>query len=594
MNFASAAVALALVSALTAPLGAQAAPEVFAPGIISGAANDLSPAFTPDGKTVVFTRANSEQSTLMISHLAGGTWSKPEIASFSGEWRDLEPAMAVDGSYLIFASNRPASGNGAPLDGHYNNDVQSGKGGNLWRVDRTASGWGEPHRLSDVVNANSSIFSPSVVADGSLYFMQPSGAKGRFHIFRAQLSHGAYATPVPVPVSAADSVGDFDPAVAPDESFMVFSSGRMPANGTSLFIAMQKDHAWGSPTYMGAEASPPNTGNIEARLGPDHHTLYFSSTRVVPTTPLDRAASERGLELMAKWNNGLANIWRVSLEQWLNSTTSSRSQATDRIFAPDVVSTGREFGATFTPDGQTVFFTRSDTATHRAHIMASRFSGGSWQPATSVSFSSADFSDLDPSVSPDGKRLYFVSTRPHPGAVAGKKDMDIWYADANGSGWGTPMWIAELSSEAKEGSPTVDRAGTICFFSDRGAASDNNSIYCAARTTSGYASPVRLDANVNAGPSDTSPFLAPDGRTLLFYSTRAGGAGQADLYASFKTGSDWGSAVSLGPQVNTAGYEYNPVVSRDGSLLIFGRDRQLHSISLSALGIPGLTPERFR
>jgi Tol biopolymer transport system component len=322
MTVASTSILIAFVSAFSIPLHAQAAPEIFSPGVISGTANDLSPAFTPDGQTVVFTRANSEQSTIMISHLTGGAWSKPEIASFSGEWRDLEPAMAVDGSYLIFASNRPASGNGEPLDGHYNNDVQTGRGGNLWRVDRTSSGWGAPHRLSDTINANSSIFSPSVVADGSLYFMKPSGAKGRFHIFRAQLSHGEYATPVPVPVSAADSVGDFDPAVAPDESFMVFSSGRMPKNGTSLFIAMQKDHAWGAPTYMGTEVSPPNTGNIEARLGADHHNLYFSSTRVVPTAPHDRAASEKGLELMAKWNNGLANIWRVSLDQWIGATAS--------------------------------------------------------------------------------------------------------------------------------------------------------------------------------------------------------------------------------------------------------------------------------
>ena len=105
---------------------------------------------------------------------------------------------------------------------------------------------------------------------------------------------------------------------------------------------------------------------------------------------------------------------------------------------------------------------------------------------------------------------------------------------------------------------------------------------------------MRLNANVNAGPSDTSPFLSPDGRTLLFYSTRAGGAGQADLYASFKDGNDWGQAVNLGPRVNTGGYEYNPVVSRDGSMLIFGRDRQLLYIALSALGLSELTPARFR
>lgn len=34
--------------------------------------------------------------------------------------------------------------------------------------------------------------------------------------------------------------------------------------------------------------------------------------------------------------------------------------------------------------------------------------------------------------------------------------------------------------------------------------------------------------------------------------------------------------------------------SRDGSVLIFGRDRRLLYISVAALGVPGLTPDRFR
>ena len=55
----------------------QAVPEVFAPGVISGPANDLSPAFTPDDRTVFFTRANAEQSPILLSHHSAGMWSTP-------------------------------------------------------------------------------------------------------------------------------------------------------------------------------------------------------------------------------------------------------------------------------------------------------------------------------------------------------------------------------------------------------------------------------------------------------------------------------------------------------------------------------------
>ncbi|MGH7690036.1 MAG: TolB family protein, partial [Gemmatimonadaceae bacterium] len=187
------AMAVAFCALCSTSLAAQQPePTVFAPGVISGSANDLSPAFTPDGRTVFFTRANSSQSVVLVSHLLSrGTWSKPEIAPFSGTWRDLEPAMAPDGSYLIFASNRPATAGGKALDAYYNGAAQPGIGGNLWRVDRTANGWGQPRRLPDIVNSSGAIFSPSIAADGNLYFMKPSGAQTQFHIFRAQVSRGA-------------------------------------------------------------------------------------------------------------------------------------------------------------------------------------------------------------------------------------------------------------------------------------------------------------------------------------------------------------------------------------------------------------------
>lgn len=304
-----------------APVAADSGPVpvVFAPGIISGPANDLSPAFTPDGNTVFFTRANGSQSTIVVSRRSHGQWSKPTIASFSGEWRDLEAAMAPDGSYLVFISNRPAAPGGKPLDGFYNGQAQVAAGGNVWRVDRTATGWGAPQRLPDAVNSNTSIYSPSVVADGSIYFMQPTGSGTRFHLFRAQHTGGTYAQPIAVPIATDTTSGDFDPAVARDESFMVFSSSRLHDKGTSLFIVFRENGAWGAPTYMGDVVSEPGGNNIEARLSPDNQTLYFSSRRVTHVSmPLDRAAAARGLAQMEVWDNGLQNVWSVPLDRWVS------------------------------------------------------------------------------------------------------------------------------------------------------------------------------------------------------------------------------------------------------------------------------------
>src|SRR5579872_3012215 len=167
-------------------------PQVFAPGIISGPSNEASPVFTPDGGTVYFTRSNSSDNVILMSQRRGDTWSAPEIASFSGRWRDLEAAMSPDGSYLIFASSRPLPDTGKQPDGFWGGTVHVGRGGNLWRVDRTPTGWSEPRHLPNAVNRNGSTFGPSVTADGDLYFTDVFGDSMRAHLFHASYKDGSY------------------------------------------------------------------------------------------------------------------------------------------------------------------------------------------------------------------------------------------------------------------------------------------------------------------------------------------------------------------------------------------------------------------
>ena len=108
-------VLLAFGSTALAAMTSSEAPTIFAPGAIAGTADDGAAAFTPDGATVYFMRG-TDSFTLMESHRDRGHWSTPKAASFSGHWRDLDPAMAPDGSFLLFVSNRPALPGGKPID----------------------------------------------------------------------------------------------------------------------------------------------------------------------------------------------------------------------------------------------------------------------------------------------------------------------------------------------------------------------------------------------------------------------------------------------------------------------------------------------
>jgi Tol biopolymer transport system component len=311
----TAALAVALFASQR-PAVAQTTPQIFAPGIISGPAHDASAAFTPDGKTVFFSRSNTSSSTVLVSQGLGDSWSQPQIASFSGEWEDMEPTMSPDGSYLLFISNRPLHKGDKAADGFFNGKSWPGRGSAIWRVDRTATGWGEPYPLPAKINSGPTVFAPSVAGNGSVYFMKPDGQKNKFRLFRAHWNGHGFDAPEPLPFSTGEET-DVDPAVAPDESFIVFGSGRAPAKSLDLFICFQDDGSWGTPIHLGDVVNSPGS-DAEARLSPDHRTLYFASDRVAPTKfPESLEARKHDLEEMAEWNNSLYNIWFVSLDPWL-------------------------------------------------------------------------------------------------------------------------------------------------------------------------------------------------------------------------------------------------------------------------------------
>ena len=291
------------------PVAAQLpTPEVWEPGLISQAFHDAAPAFTPDGATVYFGRSGGAEPpipTIFVSHRRGGTWSVPTAAPFSDGEHDLEPAIAPDGSHMIFVSSRPAHPGGAPLEGAWAGKSYPGGGGALWRMERRGNGWGAPWRLPDPINSGSSTFAPAIARDGSLYFMRPDPATQRFRLYRASFVHGAYAQPQPLPFSTGEYT-DVDPAIAPDESFLVFGSSASRvglARDMDLFIVFKaKDGRWGAPVHLGPRVNAPGS-DAEARLSPDQKRLFFSSERIAPNVAKQAMS----------WNNGRYNIWSIPL-----------------------------------------------------------------------------------------------------------------------------------------------------------------------------------------------------------------------------------------------------------------------------------------
>ena len=90
-------------------------------------------------------------------------------------------------------------------------------------------------------------------------------------------------------------------------------------------------------------------------------------------------------------------------------------------------------------------------------------SGGSWSNSKPLPFNNAAYDVRNPSISKDGKTLYFSSNM--PGGMGGE---DIWKVSVNGDEYGTPENLgAKINTEANESFPFITD-DNVLFFSSNG------------------------------------------------------------------------------------------------------------------------------
>ena len=249
-----------------------AAPQAVTLDGILHADNDDTLAFTPDGDTVFFDRSEGKRKTIMVAQRRHGHWMPPQVAAFSGTWFDQDPLVAPDGSYLLFNSDRPVRPGGQPLVQDY---FVGGRapGSNIWRVNREGRGWGKPVWLGPVINNDVFVDFASVAADGTLYFIRFDAKARVMHTWRARYRDGAYLPPQRAGLGDPD-VSTHDPAVAPDESFIVFDYGKVKGGLGRLCIAFREGAHWGRPIDLGDAVNRDLPWG--AHLAPDGRSVYVT------------------------------------------------------------------------------------------------------------------------------------------------------------------------------------------------------------------------------------------------------------------------------------------------------------------------------
>lgn len=196
--------------------------------------------------------------------------------------------------------------------------------------------------------------------------------------------------------------------------------------------------------------------------------------------------------------------------------------------------------ACFSADGQSVWFTRNDAdgkskskdVPIKLKIFFARANGlNGWKDVEPFPFNSNDYNCAHPSISNDGKRLYFASDM--NGSMGG---MDIFYCQLGDSGWSKPVNLGPtVNTIGNDLFPSINADNTLYFASDGWGGLGGLDVYISTYPQNSKQNPLNAGYPINTTGDDFFLQFDPKNRTGYFSSNRSAGGFNDDLYAFTRT-----------------------------------------------------------
>jgi len=176
-------------------------------------------------------------------------------------------------------------------------------------------------------------------------------------------------------------------------------------------------------------------------------------------------------------------------------------------------------------------------------------------------------------ISPDGKYLFFTICN----AESGYGSCDIYWSKREGNNWSKPKNCgSKVNTKYWESQPSISADGkTIYFTSNRPGGYGGMDIWKTEMISEGvFSDPENLGDVINTPYDEVSPFIHFDQKTLYFSSNGHLGMGGKDLfYAKIQSDGNWGKPVNLGYPINSYQDESGIFINAQGNAAYFASDR---------------------
>ncbi|CAI8241012.1 MAG: Photosystem I P700 chlorophyll a apoprotein A2 [Bacteroidia bacterium] len=176
------------------------------------------------------------------------------------------------------------------------------------------------------------------------------------------------------------------------------------------------------------------------------------------------------------------------------------------------------------------------------------------------------------SISSDGNYIFFTSCSRN----GGKGQCDIWLTSKKNNRWDEPKNLqSPINTKYWESQPSISSDGRMLYFSsDRPGGYGGTDIWVSEFSNSGWSAPKNLGPTVNTSKDEQFPFIHSDNRTLYFSSNGHPGLGKSDLYLTRKDVKlNWETPINMGFPINSRGQDWNLVVARDGKTAYFSSNQ---------------------
>ena len=227
-----------------------------------------------------------------------------------------------------------------------------------------------------------------------------------------------------------------------------------------------------------------------------------------------------------------------------------------------------EYLPSLTADGETLIYTAR--VGRQEDFYVSKKVNGEWQKGEPIKELNTDENEGAQCISPDGRLLLYTACN-RPEVQGG---CDVFYSQKKDGKWTPAKGFPAIVTQSWESQPTISADGkTIYFSSDRPGGLGGRDIWYVMFINGKWSEARNMGKPINTPFDEQAPFMHLDGETFYFTSNGHAGMGGQDLYVTrLQNDSTWLMPQNLGYPINTKGDEATLSVSIDGKTAFYAKN----------------------